>query len=219
MSVIVAWFVAMAVGLMAMTAVTIPTWLFASMNRGALWRIRDCVFDARRTGTLPDSDAVTLLLDRAERFIQVVPNITAAQIWFVSRRTTPLHPARQRGQRPSSQLPPGTVEYAAQLFDILDMELERAVIRQQLLCSWSGLLLVAPRRMDAVRWVLRRRPFPLEDACRWAVTKPEDGNADTAEDEDAPLSRDVVAIAEEIVAEVYRSIAPSSKPDLTRTPA
>jgi hypothetical protein len=223
MNVLAQSWLAMTVGIMAMTVVTVPTWLFASMNRGTLWRIRDCIFDARRTCTLPDSDAVDLLLDRAERFIQVVPNITAAQIWYVKRRVPASVAEDPRSGRLSSQLPADTGTYAVRLFEVLEHELERAIMRQQLLCSWSGLLFVAPRHIDAVRWVLRRRPFQLEGACtrsaEGGTAEAAGSDADTVHDDDAPLARDVVAIAEGIVAEVYRSIAPSSRPDLTKTPA
>jgi hypothetical protein len=217
MDTLVDGFVAMSAGLIVVALLSVPTWLFASMNRGTLWRIRDCIFDARRTGALPDCDAVSELLDRAERFIIVVPNITAAQIWYVRRRVAP---GFAEGGWRSPELPEGTDQRAVRIFRLLEAELQRSIIRQQLLCSWSGLLLVAPRNLGLVRWVIRKRPFDLHELCtkpieRRAKPKPSTSISGKKADD----SMEVVRIAEQIVAEYYRTSQGSLEPDLTHAPA
>src|SRR5688572_31492274 len=65
---------------------TAPSWFSTAINRSCLWRLRDRVFDARRTGRLPDTRPVEELIERIQMFIVVVPEIGPVQLWWLRRR-------------------------------------------------------------------------------------------------------------------------------------
>lgn len=138
------------VGVAMYAFVTIPTWLFASMNRGTLWSLRDCVFDARRTGLLPDRPEVETFHDRLEGMILVLPSITALQVWWLDRHLP-------RGTEPLRfELPANCPAAQRRRFAVAQDELERIIVRHYLFGSWSGLLFVLPRHLGEVPGLLRR---------------------------------------------------------------
>lgn len=140
-------------GIALYAIVTLPSWLLASMNRGTLWNLRDAAFDARRRGQLPDSEDTERLIERMETFIRVLPDVSAFRVWWLSRDMT----WGRRSEGHVLWIEPAFHEAKSrELFMKFQTELARIVARQYMLCSWSGLTMVAPRHRDVVRHVLHR---------------------------------------------------------------
>lgn len=140
-------------GVAVYAVLTLPSWLFASMNRSTLWRLRDQTFDARRFGLLPDTAYVEAFIRHIETAIVVLPKITALQVWWLGRYF------KRPSQTPHidvlfGELPDGTVA-AKHAFAEIQGELRRIFVRQYFVGSWSGLLLVVPRHFLAFCSVLR----------------------------------------------------------------
>lgn len=169
------------------SAVRIPHWLLASMNRGTLWRLRDCVFDARRKGFLPDTREVDLMLQRVEAMIIILPSTSALQMWFFDRRVNV-----PSGEPFELKLVGGSSEQQ-RYFLLLQDEMKRIVFRQYLLCSWSGILFAAPRHIDVVRRVLRRR----DDLHAWKTMTSDIESEESAWSE--PQRRRYQVIADSVV--------------------
>lgn len=145
---------------------TLPTWLCGAMNRSLLWRVRDRTFDARRRAQLPDSPVVEEFIAQVERFIVVVPRISALQVWWFRRQHAKLMSETDLGVWQKGLV--GYDDETQRLFSQLQDEVGRIVLRQYMVGSWSGLLLSAWRHPRILREVLRRqRPGPVLPAEHW----------------------------------------------------
>ena len=154
---------ALGAGFLVYVILRLPRWLFAALNRSALWEVRDRIFDDRRAGHLPDTPEVEELLKRVEWFIVLLPQVSAAQSWWLRRRmkahgepTFDDLIIRPREMRPT----------AALHFMQLQLRVAEILHRNYLTGSWSGLLAVAPRHLRDV-WRLAttsRMPSSLEPA-------------------------------------------------------
>lgn len=145
----------------------LPNWLFSSINLSTLSRLRDQVFDARRLGILPNVPSVAALIERLETFIDVLPSISAVQVCWLRR-----YDRRLVYEQRVPLVIPLTVDDVnlQQWFADLQDEFGRIVLRQYLIGTWSGLLLVAPRHPAYLRSVLRRRDqdrLELKDHPNW----------------------------------------------------
>lgn len=140
-------------------ALTLPTWLFASMNRSTLWSLRDRVFDAQRHGLLPDRPEVERFIGQLEQHIVLLPTISALQLWWFTR-----HVELKAKGSPFDALTHADPE-SQQYFALLQDELGRIILRHYLVGSWSGLLMVSPRRLRDLKAVLSRRS-DLDDWCQ-----------------------------------------------------
>ena len=155
MNEIVALWVCASAGVAVYAALTLPTWLFASMNRSALWRLRDRAFDARLHGLVPDTPEVDAFIKRLEAFVVVLPRLGALQVgWLNKHHSGSAGEAVPKLSQSAAFRDDAT---ALQRIAVLEDELGRIVLRQYFIGSWSGLLLVAPRHSRDVRAVLRRR--------------------------------------------------------------
>lgn len=147
--------VSLATGGAVVLGATVPTWLFSSMNRGCLWRLRDEVYDARLDGRLAHVDAVDRLLDRIETLIVIAPKVSVLQLWWLRRRF-----AIQRSTEDPYLKAKDLNADEARLFFAFQYELARIVTRQYFFGSWSGLLLVVPRRLPIAIATLRQPWIP-----------------------------------------------------------
>lgn len=145
-------------GMAVFGILTIPSWLFGSMNRSLLWRLRDRAYDARRRGLLPNSPTVADFIVQLEGFIAVLPKVSALQIWWFRRRHLGLMAATDVGVWDATVDDEG--EEAQTLFAQMQDEVGRLVLRQYLVGSWSGLLLSAWRHPRILAEVLRPRRRP-----------------------------------------------------------
>lgn len=153
---LIAW-VSLCVGVGVYALLTLPSWLFASMNRGTLWALRDAVVRARRKGLLPDVPQVEDFVERIDQIILVLPEVSALQLWWLQRRLLLVEQVNEDGFATIRQLE-SEADDAREFFVMAQHELGRIVLRHYLVGSWSGLVFVAPRHRDALRFVLSRRP-------------------------------------------------------------
>lgn len=155
MNVLVALWVCASAGVAVYALLTLPTWLLGSMNRSTLWRLRDRVFDERRSGRLPDTEDVQEFITYLETLIIVLPKISAFQVWWFNRFHGHLLPASTRPEALLDQRCP------ARFQDVL----HRIILRQYFVGSWSGLVLLvrAPGTWSALRAVSSQsRPEQIE---------------------------------------------------------
>lgn len=141
-------------GVAAWAVITLPTWLLTSLNRGALWRLRDAVYDARRTGLLSEGPDSQMLIDRLESSILAVPYMTPFMMWRATRHEQGGEPRVNfitlDGRTPSAQ---------SELFSVYQTDLARIMVRQYLTGSWTGLALTCSRHRRLARYVLSNRAW------------------------------------------------------------
>lgn len=149
---------------------TLPQWFATSMNRGALWALRDHVYDARRVGDLPRDPAVAARIEMIEAAIDVLPTLTPTRIPRVAR-SAPLI------ADPSPDwMTAGETEMRLVL---VDSEFVRILSRHLVTGSWPGvaiglfsrngrslLSLVATRRRFERPGGLAREPVPYVPAVK-----------------------------------------------------
>lgn len=154
MNILAALWVSAAGGLAIYALLTLPTWLFSSMNRSTLWCLRDRVFDGRWSGDLPDIPEVDDLITYLEDLIVALPRLTAFKVWWFHRYHSDVINRTRRSDYfgALAKSTPLNEPYV----DLLHNELRRIILRQYFLGSWHGLLLLAPRQWQDLKSALRR---------------------------------------------------------------
>lgn len=139
MATLTAWWIAIMTGVGVAAVVSMPRWLFSSINRGYMWGLRDDIFDAQGVTLPARSEAVESLVEQLENLIMTFPGPTPLQLrWWIKR----VSPEAMWTHREPTDLSSTETE----AFRQFEHRMECIVIRQFLTGSWGALVFVAPRR-------------------------------------------------------------------------
>lgn len=124
-------------GLVWAAIVTLPRWLFTSINRGRLWELRDRIYDETRAGTFEGhEEQARFVIGFVERLIIVTPSLTPRNVRLVSRtlRALPAEERRRRVERIEALLtaaPSRLIEHRERALELLNYQI--------FMGSWNGL--------------------------------------------------------------------------------
>lgn len=142
----------LATGVVLYAFLTIPQWFATSMNRGALWQLRDQVYDDRMAGELAYDDAVARRIDMIEAAIAALPTLTPAKV-SSTLRSAPLF----------ADLPDDldAVEVTDLRLVLVDAEFVRILSRHLVTGSWAGVAIgsCTARGRQLFRMVATRKRF------------------------------------------------------------
>jgi len=124
--------VSFSIGLAVYAMLRLPRWLFLSVNRQSLWRIRDRIWDARQAGAVPDDETTQSVIELAEAAIIALPHFSPAMLHR-------MHKAPSTGRVPDPRWPnAGSDPMIRSEFQ----SLTNIVVRSLFTTSWHGVFIL-----------------------------------------------------------------------------
>jgi hypothetical protein len=134
-------------GISFVVLLELPVWFACDINRMALWRLRDAIYDDRDTGRLPNISVVEQLLVRIERSVEILPYLSPWQGKLLSNA--------QVGAEPLRLVCPNDMDIEKrQTFELYYRMFLALLVRQYLIGSWSGIVVAVGSQRRLLRFVL-----------------------------------------------------------------
>lgn len=115
---------------------TLPRWLFTSLNRGCMWQLRDQVFSEYRRGLFPRNNDAEDFLKEIERAIVSAQWLTPVNL----QRAASMFHRLPEPERHALLHPSGSQPTATDPLYLYKKRLHNLVTRQVMTGSWNGMI-------------------------------------------------------------------------------